>query len=111
MISTRSPASIPFLTGTLTAVVGLINFITQNSVSVSLDNTADFGSDAALTFAYLIRRALATRFSGIGALLFTFNIMLCVCAAVSTDGIDEETKPLSLVPSGNVSGMLWPFLT
>src|SRR6202012_4928587 len=109
-ISTLSPDSMPLVTGTLTAVVGLISFITQNSVWVSLDSNADFGRDAVLLFSDLMIRAFATKFSGICS-EFTLMTTPCVCATVSTDGINDATLPSSFWPPGSVSCICWPDLT
>lgn len=73
------PDSRPFFTGILMAVVSLISFITQNVVWASSARIADLGKVAALLFADLINRALATRFSGRGCGLSTLITTPWVC--------------------------------
>jgi len=92
----RSPTSRPVFTGTLTAVVELMSFITQKSVCVSLLNTADLGNEMAFCFCVRTTLAFAIKFSGICLLLLILITTPCVCEAVSTLGIKDVTVPFTI---------------
>ena len=91
----------PFFTGTFTAVVGLISFITQNSVWVSLASMADFGNDVVLFFSRFDDSRFGHQVFGY---LLTLNLLLVttpwVCATVSTEGINDATLTVQLLSAG-----------
>src|SRR5665647_2791250 len=88
-ISTRSPLSNPFVTGTFTAVVSFIIVPPQQSDCVSLDKTEFLGKVAAVVLDTFTIRIVATKFCGILCGTFAFIANVCVCDTESIMGIAE----------------------